>query len=47
MLQINKKLTENFSKFSKYTFKPHASLIYKNMNFEEKQNIIENLELER
>ena len=45
MLQINKKLTENFLKFSKYTFEPHASLIYKNMNFEEKQNIIEHLEL--
>ena len=46
MIEINKKLEKKFLKFSKYTFEPHTSLIYKNMNLEEKQNIIENIELE-
>ena len=47
MLKINKKLTENLSKFSKYEFKPHSSLIYKNLNLKENQKIIENIKLEK
>lgn len=39
MLKINKKLTEHLSRFTKYEFKPHTSLIYKEMNHEQKQKI--------
>ena len=45
MIKINKHLTKHLSKFSKYEFKPHASLIYKEMNNEEKQRLANNLEI--
>ena len=38
---INKNLTNNLSKFGQYTFKPHVSLIYKKMSHEEKQKIVD------
>jgi len=45
MLKINKHLTKHLSQFSKYEFKPHASLIYKEMSQEEKQSLADNLEI--
>jgi hypothetical protein len=45
MLKINTHLTKHLSKFSKYEFKPHASLIYKEMNDVEKQKLSDSLEI--
>jgi len=45
MIKINKHLTKYLSEFSKYEFKPHASLIYKEMTTEEKQRISDTLEI--
>jgi len=45
MLKINKHLTKYLSRFSKYEFKPHASLIYKEISQEEKQRLVDSLEI--
>jgi len=45
MLKINKHLTKNLSRFSKYEFRPHATLIYKEMSRKEKQRLADNLEI--
>ena len=45
MLKINKNLTKHLSEFAKYELKPHASLIYKEMNHEEKQGLSDTLEI--
>ena len=45
MLKINKHLTKHLSRFSKYEFKPHASLIYKEISQEKKQRLANNLEI--
>jgi len=45
MLKINKNLIKHLSRFGKYEFKPHTSLIYKEMNNEEKQRLSDNLEI--
>ena len=45
MLKINKHLTKHLSRFTKYEFKPHAILIYKEMSQEKKQRLADNLEI--
>ena len=45
MVKINKNLTKHLSEFAKYELKPHASLIYKEMNLEEKQRLSDTLEI--
>ena len=45
MLEINKNLTQHLSKFAKYEFKPHASLIYKEMSNDEKQKLSETIQI--
>lgn len=45
MLKINKHLTKHLSKFTKYEFKPHVSLIYKEMNHEKKHRLVTNLKI--
>lgn len=42
---INKKLTSKLSKFSKFKFLPHVSLIYKKMNKQEKEHLANNLDI--
>jgi len=41
--KINKKLTEHLMQYNKYEFDPHISLIYKKMNLNEKQKLVNNL----
>ena len=41
--RINSKLTEKLESFSKYEFKPHASLIYKKMEKEAKTKLTESV----
>lgn len=43
--KINKKLTNELSKFSKFEFLPHVSLIYKKMNEKEKEHLANNLDI--
>jgi 2'-5' RNA ligase len=45
MRQINLKLQEKFNQFSRYEFDPHISLAYKKMKSEQKNNIIEKLDV--
>jgi 2'-5' RNA ligase len=45
MLKIQKHLAKNLSKYSKYEFKPHASLIYKKMQQEEKEKLSNNIKI--
>jgi len=42
---INKKLTERLSQFSKYEFLPHVSLIYKEMSQDNKQKLANELDI--
>ncbi|PBO84556.1 MAG: hydrolase [Thaumarchaeota archaeon] len=41
--RINKKLTESLESFSKYEFIPHASLIYKKMNQDEQEKLVNSI----
>jgi len=41
--RINKRLTESLGSFSKYEFKPHASLIYKKMNQDEQKKLADSI----
>ena len=41
--RMNRKLTENLELFSKYEFKPHASLIYKKMEKKAKTKLAESV----
>jgi len=43
--KINKKLTNELSKFSKFEFLPHVSLIYKKMNEKEQEDLANNLDI--
>ena len=43
--RINKRLTESLISFSKYEFKPHVSLIYKEMNLDEKEKLVNTLHI--
>ena len=43
--RINSKLTESLESFSKYEFKPHASLIYKKMGKEAKTKLTESVKI--
>ncbi len=42
---ITKMLTESLTSFSKYEFKPHVSLIYKEMNLAEKKKLVNALNI--
>ena len=41
--RMNRKLTDNLESFSKYDFKPHASLIYKKMEKKSKIKLAESI----
>jgi len=45
MLKINKNLVKHLSSFTRYEFKPHTSLIYKEMNQEEKQKLVNKIDI--
>jgi len=45
--KINKRLTESLISFSKYEFKPHVSLIYKEMNQNEKKKLANTLHIKK
>jgi len=45
MLKINNYLASHLSESNKYEFKPHASLIYKEIPTEEKQKLSDTLEI--
>lgn len=42
---ITKILTESLTSFSKYEFKPHVSLVYKEMNLDEKKKLVNTLNI--
>jgi len=44
---INKRLSESLISFSKYEFKPHVSLIYKEMNRDEKKKLANSLHIKK
>jgi len=43
--RINKKLADSLESFSKYDFKPHASLIYKKMNRDEQKKLADSISI--
>ena len=45
--RINKKLTDSLESFSKYEFIPHASLIYKKMDFEEQKKLARSVDIKK
>ena len=47
LVKINNNLTKNLSQFSKYEFLPHISLIYKNMEKNQKQFLAESLVMKK
>ena len=47
LVKINNNLTKNLSQFSKYEFLPHISLLYKNMEKNQKQFLAENLVMKK
>lgn len=42
-MRINDRLTKSLGSFGKYEFKPHAGLIYKKMNPDQKKKLAESL----
>ncbi len=44
---INQRLDQKLAKYSDYTFKPHISLIYKDMSEEEKKEVIASLNVKK
>ena len=47
LVKINNNLTKNLSQFSKYEFLPHISLLYKNMEKNQKQFLAESLVMKK
>ena len=47
LVKINNNLTKNLSQFSKYEFLPHISLLYNNMEKNQKQSLAESLDLKK
>ena len=47
LVKINNNLTKNLSQFSKYEFLPHISLLYKNMEKNQKQFLTESLVMKK
>jgi hypothetical protein len=47
LVKINNNLAKNLSQFSKYEFLPHISLLYKNMEKNQKQFLAESLDMKK